>query len=568
MAFEPQQRVVEWLKAYADKRRKAYGPPMELHPATRRMLQAEAARIHRPARPEASATRGRRAGWWVRWAWSGAIFAGLAAALWVVDHAPRQPADASASRRSQAPAPNPANSNTTTSELQLAKNEPVGGLTNTRLAEGVLVPESAPAKPVATMAPGAAVLAAKPNRSEPGEAGTPVAAASPRMLARDKAAAAAPDPMPPALPAPRVVGPAPVVPSALDAPRRDRAQQEPDLLENRQKSPATTAVALAAESRANLPPVARPAAEAPMEMVAESPVAGKSVKLSPRYGLAKPKTATRASTQAAPAPESTVAAVPTPGLMDGSRSGGSGGAGSSETIAAAAAMGAARGRGPDAMVVGRESAPGGEEIGAVTVQQTFRFQPVADSPAGGRRSVAPARFAASGPAFKPLQSFGWERAGNRLRITDSDGSIYMGLLDAAGPDKSLGRITASKAEAPASAAAVPGASPADADSTARSLANISSDKVVLARTSDSKTSSNLVASMVFQAAGTNLTLGQRVELRGVLSQPAPAATAGASQGGRQRNSTPNARSLTNRWQVQGQATVNGDTLEFRAIQMP
>ena len=204
----------------------------------------------------------------------------------------------------------------------------------------------------------------------------------------------------------------------------------------------------------------------------------------------------------------------------------------------------------------------------MTVQQTFRFQPVADSPAGGRRSVAPVRFAASNPAFKPLQSFGWERAGNRLRITDSDGSIYVGLLGAAGPDESLGRITASQAEAPASTAAVPSASPADADSTARSLATIRSDQLAMARATDSKTSSNSVPSMVFQAAGTNLTLGQRVELQGVLSQPAPTATAGSSQGGRQRTATPNARSLTNRWQVQGQATVNGDTLEFRAIQIP
>ncbi len=586
MAFEPQQRVVEWLKAYADKRRKAYGPPMELHPATRRMLQAEAARIHRPACPEAPATRGLQAGWWVRWAWSGAIFACLAAALWVVDCAPRQPADAPASRRAQSPAPNPASTKTAASELQMAKNEPLGRLTNARMAEAVLVPESAPAKPVPTLAPGAAALAVKLNRSEPGDAGAPVAAPSPAipaatpaspavaepsprmLLARDKAVAVALDPMPPAAPAPRVAGPAPVAPSALATPRRDRTQLEPDLLENRQKSPASTAPALAAEPRANQPPVARPAADAPMEMVAESPVAGKSLKLSARYGLANPKTATRTSAQAAPAPDPTLASAPPPGQMDGGRSGGTGAAGNSETTAAAAAMSAAGGRGPEAVVVGRESAPGGEEKGAIAVRQNLRFQPVADSPAGGRRSVAPARPTAPGPAFKPLQSFGWERAGNSLRITDSDGSIYVGLLGAAGPDEQLGRMASRKAEAPALAAAAPGASPADADSATRSLATISSAKLVQARATDSKTSSNSVPSLVFQAAGTNLTLGRRVELRGVLSQPAPAATAGSSQEGRQRTSTPNARSLTNRWQVLGQATVNGDTLEFRAIQAP
>lgn len=49
MADEPNKRMDETLRAYADERRKAPGVP--LHPATRKLLQDEVARIHAPARP-------------------------------------------------------------------------------------------------------------------------------------------------------------------------------------------------------------------------------------------------------------------------------------------------------------------------------------------------------------------------------------------------------------------------------------------------------------------------------------------------------------------------------------
>lgn len=52
MTNEPQNRSEEWLKAYAQQRR-AEAAPHELHPATRRLLQAEVARTH--ARPAAAA---------------------------------------------------------------------------------------------------------------------------------------------------------------------------------------------------------------------------------------------------------------------------------------------------------------------------------------------------------------------------------------------------------------------------------------------------------------------------------------------------------------------------------
>ena len=47
MADEPNKRIDEMLKAYADKRRQDPAASVELHPATRQMLQAEVARTYR-----------------------------------------------------------------------------------------------------------------------------------------------------------------------------------------------------------------------------------------------------------------------------------------------------------------------------------------------------------------------------------------------------------------------------------------------------------------------------------------------------------------------------------------
>src|SRR5258706_15523864 len=44
MSNEPERPIEERLRAYAKKRRDDAGAPLELHPATRRMLQGEAAR--------------------------------------------------------------------------------------------------------------------------------------------------------------------------------------------------------------------------------------------------------------------------------------------------------------------------------------------------------------------------------------------------------------------------------------------------------------------------------------------------------------------------------------------
>src|SRR6266487_2877399 len=53
MPVEPNNKIEDRLKAYAQKRRADAGDSLELHPATRKLLQAEVAKLrpNHPARP-------------------------------------------------------------------------------------------------------------------------------------------------------------------------------------------------------------------------------------------------------------------------------------------------------------------------------------------------------------------------------------------------------------------------------------------------------------------------------------------------------------------------------------
>ncbi len=85
MPSDPHQRIEEWLRAYAEQRREQAGAPFELHPATRRMLQGEAARV----RVRQAQTKRRRF-WsgplfWPRLslAFSAAVLASVLAWIWI-----------------------------------------------------------------------------------------------------------------------------------------------------------------------------------------------------------------------------------------------------------------------------------------------------------------------------------------------------------------------------------------------------------------------------------------------------------------------------------------------------
>jgi hypothetical protein len=82
MAPEPEKKIDESLRAYANKRREDAGAPLDLHPATRRMLQGEVAKL-RAAQPA------ERRWWqvffpaWPRFAAAAGMFAVLATGVWV-----------------------------------------------------------------------------------------------------------------------------------------------------------------------------------------------------------------------------------------------------------------------------------------------------------------------------------------------------------------------------------------------------------------------------------------------------------------------------------------------------
>src|ERR1039458_1762958 len=81
MANEPERPIEKLLRAAAQKRRDDAGPPFELHPADRRLLQGEVARkFVQPQRQDRSFAE-LLAQWWPRLAGGVAIFAVLALAV-------------------------------------------------------------------------------------------------------------------------------------------------------------------------------------------------------------------------------------------------------------------------------------------------------------------------------------------------------------------------------------------------------------------------------------------------------------------------------------------------------
>ncbi|MBU6399890.1 MAG: hypothetical protein KGS61_06195 [Verrucomicrobia bacterium] len=89
---QPKPTADELLRSYAAKRRVQAGAPLELHPATRKLLQDEAARVFaRPATEPRPTTRP-LAGWWLRLAWGGAALAAVAGLLVIVSSSGRRAA--------------------------------------------------------------------------------------------------------------------------------------------------------------------------------------------------------------------------------------------------------------------------------------------------------------------------------------------------------------------------------------------------------------------------------------------------------------------------------------------
>jgi hypothetical protein len=84
MSNEPERPIEKALRACAQRRRTDAGAPMELHPATRRLLQGEVARQFARERRKAPAWSERLARLWPRFAWGLVVLVGLVSALSVI----------------------------------------------------------------------------------------------------------------------------------------------------------------------------------------------------------------------------------------------------------------------------------------------------------------------------------------------------------------------------------------------------------------------------------------------------------------------------------------------------
>jgi hypothetical protein len=82
MATEPDKKIEELLKAYAAKRQDEAGAPLELHPATRKLLQAEVARLRpKPALPSESWWRA-LSKFWPRLVFAASVLIALGVVFW------------------------------------------------------------------------------------------------------------------------------------------------------------------------------------------------------------------------------------------------------------------------------------------------------------------------------------------------------------------------------------------------------------------------------------------------------------------------------------------------------
>lgn len=88
--MQDERPIEKLLRAFANKRRADAGPPLEMHPATRRMLLGEVARQYRQNATSAGPSPFWRS-LWPRLAWALPVLTVLAVGFWAMVHSPRQP---------------------------------------------------------------------------------------------------------------------------------------------------------------------------------------------------------------------------------------------------------------------------------------------------------------------------------------------------------------------------------------------------------------------------------------------------------------------------------------------
>lgn len=109
MPSEPDNKMDDLLKTYAKKRRAEAGAPFELHPATRKLLQAEAAKLRPKARERGGSWFSALLTLWPRYALAATVFAVLGIGAWTFFRFEEQPKRmAMVDAEQKAPRPEPA----------------------------------------------------------------------------------------------------------------------------------------------------------------------------------------------------------------------------------------------------------------------------------------------------------------------------------------------------------------------------------------------------------------------------------------------------------------------------
>jgi len=369
MDNEPERPIEKLLHAAAKKRRDEAGAPLELHPATRRLLQGEAARkFARAQRASRSFFQG-LGQLWPRFAWGLGMLAVLAVAVWLLLPMPGK----------------------NEPHALLAKNQPIPSPGPPKEA----LPPPPAAQPAATAAP------------------TPAAEANPSAVAFAKAA-------PPARPisAPEVAGqPQPLPKDSLTSETGGEVREKLALaaapqLANREK-PAEAEVASSSTMPAPAPAAVANGASAKRFGLVGQPAAPAGAPVAP---------ASPSSVATAPAVTDLVAAdeskklavdrADQPAFAYRSLSP----AGSVNTPKPSASL--TGGRLDSAAAVRKEPRSiSATQWFAQTVQSPKTKSSLADKAA---------------PAHPVLAAFQVEQAGRELRIVDGDGSVYSGYLQIAG----------------------------------------------------------------------------------------------------------------------------------------
>ncbi|MEQ2005656.1 MAG: hypothetical protein ABMA26_02565 [Limisphaerales bacterium] len=435
MANEPQRDIEKDLLAYKQRRHEQLSAPMELHPATRKMLQGEAARAaSRPLLTSEEAAKNfvrsfvmshQQPGFFARHKqrviWGGAMFACLAVVLAVLRNDPRL-------EEQRRAFPDPLPTPQPVADPQAAK--PQAALAAGRSqTEGEQLARAKQSAPAADKLQELVKVAAAPvgNPAPASQRGATVGSAPPTVKMReavDRRSVAAPTPAtPPAMPTP--ISRAASAPAPTSGPAVAKAESATRDLDRKlaEKNDAVEPVQLA-----------------------------KSLKATQPLGLAFEAEAKK-STDEMKLKRSVGGDLKRGQLGDAAVLGGGAGA-----APVAASFAASAPQVPSAFATSDNS------------QTRQRFLQL-DNQAGYRKNFN------SPPMPQVMQDFAFERTGDRVRIVDADGSTYVGTVMPAPVEearaKSVSQLDAMKRlkDAPGQQSQSGGAQAADAQTSYRFYAN-------------------------------------------------------------------------------------------------